>query len=56
MDYKDFVRSYKDFPKKDILFWDFTYLLKDVNARKNAIEEIKDFLKDKKVDKIAAIE
>lgn len=56
MDYKDYVRSYKDFPKKDILFWDFTYLLKDVNARKKAIEEIKDFLKNKKVDKIAAIE
>jgi adenine phosphoribosyltransferase len=56
MDYKDYVRSYPDFPKKDVLFWDFTYLLKDVNARKNAIEEIKEFLKDKKIDKIAAIE
>ena len=56
MDYKNFVRSYKYFPKKDILFWDFTYLLKDVNARKSAIEEIKNFLKNKKVDKIAAIE
>ena len=30
MDYKEFVRSYKDFPKKDVLFWDFTYLLKNV--------------------------
>lgn len=56
MDYKNFVRSYKNFPKEDVLFWDFTYLLKDVNARRNAIEEIKAFLKDKKVDKIAAIE
>jgi adenine phosphoribosyltransferase len=56
MDYKDYVRSYPDFPKKDVLFWDFTYLLKDVNARKNAIEEIKEFLKNKKIDKIAAIE
>lgn len=56
MDYKEYVKSYKDFPKKDVLFWDFTYLLKDVKARKKAIEEIKDFLKDKKVDKIAAIE
>lgn len=56
MDYKNFVRSYKDFPKKDVLFWDFTYLLKDVNARKNAINEIKEFLKDKKIDKIVAIE
>lgn len=56
MDYKNYVRSYKDFPKKDVLFWDFTYLLKDPKARKSAIEEIKEFLKDKKVDKIAAIE
>lgn len=56
MDYKNYVRSYKDFPKKDVLFWDFTYLLKDPKARKCAIEEIKEFLKDKKIDKIAAIE
>lgn len=56
MDYKNYVRSYRDFPKKDILFWDFTYLLKEPKARKNAVEEIKIFLKDKKVDKIAAIE
>lgn len=56
MDYKEFVKSYKDFPKKDVLFWDFTYLLKDVEARKNAIAEIKMFLEDKQIDKIAAIE
>ena len=56
MEYKNFVRSYKDFPKKNVLFWDFTYLLKDPVARKKAIEEIKEFLKNKKVDKIAAIE
>lgn len=56
MNYKEFVRSYKDFPKKDILFWDFTYLLKDVDARKCAINEIKEFLKDKKIDKIVAVE
>lgn len=56
MDYKNYVRSYKDFPKEGVLFWDFTYLLKDPKARKSAIEEIKEFLKNKKVDKIAAIE
>lgn len=56
MDYKNYVRSYKDFPKKDVLFWDFTYLLKDVEARRSALNEIIEFLKDKKVDKIAAIE
>lgn len=56
MDYKEFVKNYKDFPKKDVLFWDFTYLLKDVKARKCAINEIKEFLKNKKIDKIAAVE
>lgn len=56
MDYRNYVKSYKDFPKKDVLFWDFTYLLKDPSARKKTIMEMKDFLKDKKVDKIAAIE
>lgn len=56
MNYKEYVKSYWDFPKKGVLFWDFTYLLKDVGARKKAIEEIKEFLKTKKVDKIAAIE
>ncbi len=56
MDYKEFVKSYKDFPKKDVLFWDFTYLLKDVEVRKCAINEIKKFLKNKKIDKIAAVE
>ena len=56
MDYKEFVKSYKDFPKKDVLFWDFTYLLKNVDARKLAINEIKEFFKDKKIDKIVAVE
>lgn len=56
MNYNEFVRTYRDFPKEGVLFWDFTYLLKDVNARKSAIKEIKEFLKNKKVDKIAAIE
>lgn len=56
MEYKEFVKSYKDFPKEGVLFWDFTYLLKDVKARKEAIQEIKEFLKEKKVNKIAAIE
>jgi len=56
MNYKNFIKSYKDFPKKDVLFWDFTYLLKDVEARKQAISEIENFLKDKSIDKIVAIE
>jgi len=56
MDYKKYVKSYKDFPKKDVMFWDFTYLLKAPEAREKAVAEMKDFLEKKKVDKIAAIE
>lgn len=56
MNYRKFVKSYPDFPKSGVLFWDFSYLLKDVSARNAAIDEMKSFLQDKNVDKIAAIE
>lgn len=56
MNYRDVVRSYQDFPKDGVLFWDFTYLLKDVEKRKMAIEEMKEFLRERNVDKIVAIE
>jgi Adenine/guanine phosphoribosyltransferases and related PRPP-binding proteins len=56
MDYRKYIKSYSDFPKKDIMFWDFSYLLKDPIALKSAIEDIKEFTKDKKITKIAAIE
>ena len=56
MEYRNYVKSYSDFPKKDVLFWDFTYLLKDVETRKKAIDEMLNFLEDKNIDKIAAIE
>lgn len=56
MCYKEYIRSYKDFPKEGVLYWDFTYLLKDVDMRKQAISEMLEFLKDKDIDKIVAIE
>ena len=56
INYRKFIKSYKDFPKKDIVFWDFTYLLDNVEARNSAIEDMKRALKDKKFDKIVAIE
>ncbi len=56
MNYRDFIRSYPDFPKEGVLFWDFSYLLKDVGARNAAIQDMKTFLAEKQVDKIAAIE
>ncbi len=56
MCYKEYIKSYKNFPKEGVLYWDFTYLLKDVNMRKQAINEMLEFLKDKDIDKIVAIE
>jgi adenine phosphoribosyltransferase len=56
MNYREYVKSYEDFPKDGVLFWDFSYLLKNVGARNSAVGEMKRFLSDKKVDKIAAIE
>jgi len=56
MNYREYIKSYKDFPKKDITFWDFTYLLNDVEARNSAIKDIKKFLHNKEFNKIVAIE
>jgi len=56
MNYAAYVRSYPDFPKEGVLFWDFTYLLKDVTARNHAISEMKAFLEEKHIDTIVAIE
>ena len=56
MDYKEFVKCYEDFPKEGVVFWDFTYLLKDVEARNAVICEMLGFLKDKNINKIAAVE
>jgi len=56
MNYKELVRSYKDFPKKGVVFWDFTYLLRDIEARREAIFEMLEFLKNKGIEKIAAVE
>jgi adenine phosphoribosyltransferase len=56
VNYRDYIRSYPDFPKDGVLFWDFSYLLKDVAARNSAVTDMKTFLADKNIDKIAAIE
>lgn len=56
MNYREYVKSYDNFPKDGILFWDFSYLLLDAAARGAAISEMKRFLESRRVDKIAAIE
>lgn len=54
--YFEFIESFKDFPKKDVVFWDFTPLLENPNVFKEAILDIKQHFEDKKITKIVAIE
>lgn len=56
MDYKNYIRVIEDFPQPGIRFKDITTLLKDGNVYKQAINEIAEFAKDKKIDLIAGPE
>ncbi len=56
MDLKTKIREIPDFPKPGILFYDITTLLQDKDALKESIEQLYDLIKNKKIDKIAAIE
>lgn len=53
---KDCIRSIPDFPKPGILFKDITTLLKDKQAFKQAIDALVDKYKNKKIDKVVAVE
>lgn len=53
---KSCIRDIPDFPKPGILFKDITTLLKDRNAFKIAVNAIADRYKDKKIDKVVAVE
>jgi adenine phosphoribosyltransferase len=52
----DYVRVVPDFPKTGVLFRDITPLLKNPQAFRQAIREIADRLRDRKIDLIAAAE
>ncbi|NTV23825.1 MAG: adenine phosphoribosyltransferase [Nanoarchaeota archaeon] len=56
MDLKSHIRSVPDFPKKGILFYDITTLVKDAKAFKETIDQLYGLVKGKKYDKVAAIE
>lgn len=56
MDLKNSIRIIEDFPKAGISFKDVTTLLQDGNALKHTIDEIVEYLKDKKVDVIVGPE
>lgn len=53
---KKYIRDIPDFPKKGILFKDITTLLKDAEAFKKALDILYIRYKDKKIDKVVAIE
>ena len=56
MNLKEYIRSIPDYPKKGILFRDITTLIKNENAFKNTIDQIKSYCKKIEFDKVAAIE
>jgi adenine phosphoribosyltransferase len=58
MDLKKFVREVPDFPKKGILFYDITTLLKDKRALSHCIQELVSHYKNLgiHIDKVASME
>jgi adenine phosphoribosyltransferase len=53
---KKYIRDVHDFPKKGIVFKDITTLLKDPVALKTTAKYLFEFVKDKDITKVAAIE
>lgn len=56
MDLKAHIRNVKDFPKSGIMFRDITTLLKNPEAYNYTLEQLLDFAKDKKINKVVGIE
>ena len=56
IDLKTCIRNIPDFPKPGILFRDITTLLKDKNAFRQAVDNLANKYKNKKIDKIVAVE
>ena len=55
-DCKSLIRHVPDFPKKGILFYDVTTLLKQRGAFKDVIEKLVDLYRDQPVDLVVGIE
>lgn len=56
MDLKKVIRTVADYPKKGILFYDITTLLKNEKAFKQTIDTLYKKYKDKKIDKVVAVD
>ncbi len=55
-DLKKYIRTVPDFPIKGIMFRDITTLIKDPEALNIALEQLLDFSKELKIDKVVGIE
>lgn len=53
---KSYIRNIPDFPKSGILFRDITTLIKDKKAFKEAVDALVKKYKNKKIDKVVAVE
>ncbi|MEW6101955.1 MAG: adenine phosphoribosyltransferase [Candidatus Omnitrophota bacterium] len=51
-----FIRKIPDFPKAGILFRDITTLLKDKKAFRKAVDSLANKFRNKKIDKVVAVE
>ena len=56
MDLKTKIREVPDFPKKGILFYDITTLLRDAEGFAYVIKRLTDFFRDEGISKVVAIE
>jgi adenine phosphoribosyltransferase len=56
MDLKSTIRSVPDFPKKGILFYDITTLLKDPAALKESIDQLASHYQNAGIEVVAGIE
>ncbi len=56
MDFSKYIRDVKDFPKTGIVFKDITTLLKDAEALRAAGNQLYEFSKDLKINKVVGIE
>ena len=54
--FKDLIRNVPDFPKKGILFYDITTLLKDKQAFTGVMKALADRYRDRQVDLVVGIE
>ncbi|GGE22013.1 adenine phosphoribosyltransferase [Psychroflexus salis] len=56
MDFKNYIRDIKDFPKKGIIYKDISPLLANIDVMKAAADALFEGLQHQKIDKVVGIE